>query len=208
MLLWVTATPFPLHLPVPIGCPGLCHPMTAGSTDAPGTLGSSHIRQSQLGSFTTTKFIPEDPLHGTISSHHRELHSHPRTSSPRAGRSHMVVHELAGLGAATFTQDSSGAGSPEDAPALLSGKSLQPSTRGDLAVPPTSQPDAPPWHLLLSLAGQGVTGCVLAHQAWLRWVGALLTQEEGKTKHGVKPPHKKPIRVLTSPHGTVEGLGC
>lgn len=125
LLLWVTATPFPPHLPVPIGCPGLCHPMTAGTTDTPGTLGSSHIRQGQLGSFTTTKFIPEDPLSGTISSHHRVmLHSHPRssptdrpTSSPRTGRSHVVAHELAGLGAATFTRDSSGTGPPEDAPA-------------------------------------------------------------------------------------------
>lgn len=98
-LLWVTATPFPPHLPVPIGCSGLCHP-TAGTTDTPDTLGLSHIRQSQLGSFTNTKFIPEDPLHGTISSHHRGMlhfpplqfpHRPPSTSSPRPGYSHMVA---------------------------------------------------------------------------------------------------------------------
>lgn len=121
LLLCVTATPFPPHLPVPIGCPGLCYPRTAGTTDAPGTLGSSHIRQSQLHSFTTAEFIPEDPLRGTISSHHRVmLHSHPRSSpssSPRAGRSHVAVHELAGLGAAVFTRDRQGGWTPEDAPA-------------------------------------------------------------------------------------------
>lgn len=81
--------------------------------------------QSQLGSFAATKFIPEDPLLGAVSSHRwMMLCSHPRisptvpsTSSARTGRSHVVAHAPGGLGEAAFTRDGSVAGPPEDAPA-------------------------------------------------------------------------------------------
>lgn len=70
-------------------------------------------------------------------------------------------------------------------------------------MPPTSQPHAPPWHQLLSLAGQGATGCVLADQAQLWWVGALLTprREENQTwgKTSSQEAQQGPDTLLTLP---------
>lgn len=84
--------------------------------------------------------------------------------------------------------------------------------QGDLAVPPTGQPHAPPWHQLLSLAGQDLQGVCWHTRHGFSGSVPCSHQGQGKTKHGIRPPHGKTCRVLTSPHtpphGTMEGLGC
>lgn len=84
--------------------------------------------------------------------------------------------------------------------------------QGDLAVAPTGQPHAPPWHQLPSLAGQGLQGVCWHTRHGFSGSVPCSHQGQGKTKHGIRPPRGKPSRVLTSPHtpppGTMEGLGC
>lgn len=143
--------------------------------------------QSQLGSFAATKFIPEDPLLGVAGSHHQAmLCSHPRispTSSARTGRSHVVAHARVGWerpcshGTAAWPDPLRMLQPGRPRPLVIreepAGFSLAPG--GGLVVPTTSQTHIPQWHQLLSPAGPGATGHVLAGQGWVRWVCALLT---------------------------------
>lgn len=143
--------------------------------------------QSQLGSFAATKCIPEDPLLSEVGSHHQAmLCSHPRispTSSTRTGRSHVVAHARVGWerpcshGTAAWPDPLRMLEPGRPRPLVVreepAGFSLAP--RGGLVVPTTSQTHILQWHQLLSPAGPGATGHVLAGQGWVRWVCALLT---------------------------------
>lgn len=139
LLLWVTATPFPPHLPVPIGCPGLCHPVTAGTTDTAGTLGSSHIRASWVPSSPLNLSLKTPPWYNQFPSLGDASFPPPQTLPPPPPGQDMVVQ---GWEQPRSHGTGSGAGPPEEE---LTG------TRGTLLCSPKASPmhhpgiSCPPW---------------------------------------------------------------